>query len=615
VSGFSYFDVRCWAFNKLLGIHLLVTNDYPMSKRSETFLFAVIVAVMCFVSSRGFFTMKPRAGHDSAAYPVTQHQFHINILDGNLFPRWAPDMRYGYGHPKLQFRPPILHYIAEPFYMVSGDPFFCLNAAVVILTLVAGMGMFMYMRLMTRPAWACVAAGVYITFNYLLANMYNRGAYYEVAAYAFVPWILWSQYCIAIGTGQSSRKSFILPAVVGTAAWAGMICGHPATAFFFTPIAVLHVLLLWYETRSVRNLLCAYTVMVAGILVSSPYSFVFLRETSIVRMQIFLTGFDAYHRNFISFARFITDSWPDNYLHMRELIFTPYLWPMNWVICYEILSFNLWTLAAIVCAPILWFVRGADKRLSRLSMFFFLSLVALAACAAPVSKVLWDRVQFFHAFNFPWRAIGVMGVCCAALAGITLENTWRRWVHNNVIAGFAAAGLMIIMAVFAWPRSSGWPSPWGMEIKDVTSEEIRPDTGISSQFYTPKWVRRYAERPAEREVFTVAGDAEAMLVERRATCWKIRSRASRTSRVAVAHYYYPGWQAYARDGDNLSTEAWSDRGLSSFVVPPGEQDIELRFGATSTRVIGSVMFFCGIGIAFLCPLMLVGKEQRREFEI
>jgi hypothetical protein len=400
----------------------------------------------------------------------------------------------------------------------------------------------------------------------------------------------------------------VLPAVLGAVAWAGLICGHPAIAFFFTPVAVLHALLLWHDTRLVTRLLCSSVVMLAGILIAAPYAFVFLRETPLVRMQIFLTGFDAYHRNFIQFTRFVTDRWPDNYLQMRESLFTPYLWPMNWVICYEVLRFNLWTLAAIVCAPVLWFVRGADARLNRFSMAFFLALVALAACTAPVSKAAWDRVQLLHAFNFPWRAIGAMGVCCAALTGLTLENAWRCWGRIRVPSGAVAIGLVVVMAAFTWPHTAGWPSPWGMTKRDITSEAIRPDTGISSQFYTPRWVGRYAQRSAETNAFTVAGDAQVQLLERNPTRWRIRTRASQPSRIAVAHYYYPGWHAYV-DGETLPTQPWSDMGLISFPVPPGAHGVELRFGATPTRVLGNVMFFGGIGLAVLCPFVCRGRHS------
>lgn len=161
--------------------------------KHQNIIICLIITIGIMVVSRGFFSDKQLAGHDTSAYYITQHQFHENIVAGVLFPRWASDMRYGYGHPKLQFRPPVFHYFAEPFYAINNNLALSINIAIIIFITIAAWGAFYCCALYMKKPAAMVGAIAYITFNYLLSDLYLRGAYYEVAAYSFIPWIIWGQ--------------------------------------------------------------------------------------------------------------------------------------------------------------------------------------------------------------------------------------------------------------------------------------------------------------------------------------------------------------------------------------------------------------------------------------
>jgi hypothetical protein len=555
-------------------------------------MFAVLLVGL--VGARGLFTNRLLAGHDAPAYPVTQHQFHQNIREGVIFPRWAPDMRYGYGHPQLQFRPPALHYLAEPLYALTGNPFLSINLTLAALVFVAGFGMYVFARSLMRPAFAAVAAAAYVTANYYLANLYLRGAYYETTAYAFMPWILWGQGKVSGVRCQVSGGRVGAGAVaIGALAWAGLVCGHPATALFFLPVAVGHALLSWHQTRRGAGIAYSALMFLAGVLVSAPYTYVFLRETPLVRMQIFYSGMDSFHLNFYSIRQWITDRWPDAYTGISR--WDEFGRP-KWL---EMRGADAWGLAALCLAPVFWFLRPreGEQHLRPCAMFFHLAAVGTLALCLPISHGLWERCEFLHAFNFPWRVLSVTSLSLALVFGLTIEWATVRLRLRPLIACFAAAGLMAAMSLTAWPHTAGWPGVEWMTRDQVESATIRRHRGIPSEFYTPRWVSRHAEAPAPQEAMVVEGRAQAVVVERQATRWRLDVQASEPARIAVAHYYYPGWRVYGLAAKPAEPEIWSDRGLIAFAVPAGRHDVELRFGLTPVRVQAYGLSLLGIGLA------------------
>ena len=61
-------------------------------KQKRKIIIYFIIALASLVTALGFMTSKQLAGHDTAAYLITQHQFHKNIFAGDS------DSALGTGH-------------------------------------------------------------------------------------------------------------------------------------------------------------------------------------------------------------------------------------------------------------------------------------------------------------------------------------------------------------------------------------------------------------------------------------------------------------------------------------------------------------------------------------
>src|SRR3990167_6148720 len=57
--------------------------------------------------------------HDGQDHVARIANFYQNLAEGNIIPRWAGNLNWGYGHPILQFLYPLPSYIASFFHFIG----------------------------------------------------------------------------------------------------------------------------------------------------------------------------------------------------------------------------------------------------------------------------------------------------------------------------------------------------------------------------------------------------------------------------------------------------------------------------------------------------------------
>lgn len=564
----------------------------------------LLVSLISLVCARGIMTSRLLSGHDSSAYPITQHQFHANIKTGALFPRWAPDMRLGYGHVKLQYRPPLLHYIGETILFFSRNDYLAVNLSVTILIFIAGFGMFFFARSYAGEAAACCGTAAYLLANYFLADVYIRGAYYEIAADAFMPWVLLGQTLIFRLFNHQYNFASRIVIICGTAlAWTCVICGHPQITVFFAPLAFSHILMEYFRSKKSQPVLACFAMFAASVLIAAPYVYVAYRELPWVRMELFLTNLETYARHFLDLKNLLFETWPRSY--------TTYTAEFDYwhrPIHREMRALNLWALAVLILTPICWFGKHMKhRRFFRWSLFFYFWAVATIAIALPLSSPIWNNVSILHMFNFPWRSLNVTTLCVAMLTsllvGRVLKNLSSR--KHRLIGSIAVITVIIL---FALPKTSGWlqpPSP------PLNSESIKTHQGIPQQFYTPKWVVDYPTEPSNWQARVVDGEATIEVTSKEPTKWKLNVNARTPSVIVCACHYYPGWTVDGLPTGSIPTRPWGRFGLISFNVPVGNLHLILELKDTPTRALAWKLCILGLMLAIGYSVVL-GLMQNRS---
>ena len=129
--------------------------------------------------------------HDGVDHVARIANFYQSLTEGNIVPRWAANLNWGYGHPILMFLYPLPSYIASLFHAV-GFSFVDSTKLVFASAYVASMlGMYVWGSLVWGNTAGFIAALLYGYGPYRFVDVYIRGAIGEHVAFVSAPFILY----------------------------------------------------------------------------------------------------------------------------------------------------------------------------------------------------------------------------------------------------------------------------------------------------------------------------------------------------------------------------------------------------------------------------------------
>src|SRR3989338_5182338 len=101
--------------------------------------------------------------------------FHESFRSGQIPVRWLSRLNHEYGYPVTNFLYPLPFYLAEPFYVLTGDPVVAVKIIMGLSVISMAIGSFLLFR-----RWGMIAgitgALTYIYSPYVAYNLYARGS-------------------------------------------------------------------------------------------------------------------------------------------------------------------------------------------------------------------------------------------------------------------------------------------------------------------------------------------------------------------------------------------------------------------------------------------------------
>jgi len=247
------------------------------------------------------------------------------------------------------------------------------------------------------------------------------------------------------------------------------------------------------------------------------------------------------------------------------------------------------------------------------------TLLALFAMT-PASKPLWDALPLVGLIQFPWRLLALTTVTLALLAGAGVRGLEGRREEGKAAATSPypyVFALVIVLASFPYIRP---------ELLPIRPEDEGPVAVIEFETRHPdmRGMTYWSERlPADADspllAQYLAGEPlrRAAIVAGQGTILAQRSAGASASAHVLADtdiqlrfytYYFPGWRAMV-DGQPVEISHDPPNGLIGLILPPGEHEVRLRFGATPLRRVAA-----GISLAALAAILgLFAWERRPEF--
>jgi hypothetical protein len=554
-------------------------------------------------------------GHDFDFHLLSWIEAATQFSHGNLHPHWAFTPAFNAGEPRFVFYPPLSWYLGAAIGLVLNhlpgvSESAAWSAAPIVFTWIAltlsGLALYRLARAFATPNPALLASILYIVNPYMLFTAYERTAYGELLAAAWIPLLL-----LAILRDQVTIPRIAIPLAL---LW---LTNAPAAVMGSYTLALLAAIRLVSAFRSTtnqgapcldsqawasrhRSSLSLAAKIVAGTALGLAIAAVYILPAAYERryVQVGLAQSEGMRiqDNTLFHHTGATD---DQQLHDQVLRTAS-------VIAVILL---IATAAALIAAAFLRKNTGprtasGAMRIAAVSTrpapFPVLPLAILAAgigfLLTPWAVPVWNHAPQAAFLQFPWRLLAILAavLALATAAALTSLNALLRLNSAAAIAtGFILAAAFTLPAyhIFQQPcdledtpaaRLALFHSPAGTDPTD----EYTPTTADNEELKSsppPFWLADSAQAPipttqspgpAPRHFTVTAPRGEDLILNLRD---------------------YPAWQI------QLDTETDPQRlkrpdGLIALPIPAGRSTIDIRYTRTTDQTLGDAITLLAVAL-------------------
>ena len=571
-----------------------------------------IALILALVAASSFLTRSglPRQT-DAELHVYRAAELGHTLRSGALYPRWAPDLYYGYGYPIFNYYAPLTYYLSNAFDLLPGvDIVGGVKAVFVLGLLVASAGAYLLGRELFGPAPGVIAAASFTFAPYIVfVDPHARGDLAEHFAICLVPLSFYAFHRLLSGVG-------------GWRAFFGSVLSLAAIVFSHNLLGlVASALLLGYWSWFVllgRGRAWAGWGILAFVVAAMLIAFFwlpFLLERNAIKLDVIDSegGHFDFHNHFLTLGELLAPS------PVLDLGATAPRFPYN-------LGLVQWLLALPALAVMTFGVKRALRErgrgekeavrqggrlcpaaLLRPLSFFLLMAIALVFLMLPTSAIIWERIPGMRYFQFPWRFIApanlMLAVCAAG--GISLLPA-GRWLHRGTATGLLAILLFALPTLYPpmWSPDFGGVSPqdiiaWEKEYHALgttsTGDFLPVDAALAPIHPMPSLVESYAQSgPVDRVNRAVLPDgATVEIVDQRACYDRFSVYTPKEFVFRLYIFYFPGWHVYI-DGQDAEIDVAGPEGFITVVMPEGAHDVLVRFEDTPPRTAGWIVSAIGL---------------------
>ena len=385
-------------------------------------------------------------------------KLHLDAAaEGQLYPRWLPEMTGGYGYPLFVYYQPGFFLLALPFGLAGASAGFSVCAAVCVLFVLGASGAFLLGRICAgRNSAGVFTAALFLLTPYLYVNLYVRGDLSELMAMLLTPWPIVGLLMLQ---RRNIQKQTLWPGILIIAVgMAAVVLAHPITAFFYMPVLMVFAVVLTSEVPSAERKRFAWEAagaLLMAVALSSFYWLPVLTMGSASKMEEVVAGNDYYNaeRHVVGFQQLVSRYWGHGIAKPDSTADT--------------MSFQLGLPHLLLAVGGVWI--GRRRRFLAGAGILYILLVLLMT---PLAAWAW-RLPFLEMVHFPWRLLSVIAILQAIGAAGWFTEDGRRpaWL---TLERLQFIGPLVLLAAILWqPAICGVPGYISVQEQVLDSSALR----------------------------------------------------------------------------------------------------------------------------------------------
>jgi hypothetical protein len=554
-------------------------------------------------------------GHDFDFHMVSWMEAARQFSQGNLHPHWAFSPAFNAGEPRFVFYPPLSWVLGAVLGLllthlpgvsqVAGWSATPVVFTWIVLTL-SGLALYRLARVFAGRNAALLAAILYLANPYLLFTAYERTAYGEMLAAAWIPLLL-----LSILRERVTVPGIALPIAL---LW---LTNPPAAVMGSYTLALLALLRIATDLGAPSIAHFAMSGRSAGAAVPASETWVSRHKVTLQFAWKTLTGFAlglalaafyivpaVWQRRYVQTWQAITDEASIGHNFLFEHTGTSSDALLHDQVLHTASLIAVILLIATAAALVAVFIRR--KSATEEATFPALPLSILAAGIAflltPLSAPLWNHAPEAAFLQFPWRLLAILAPVFALSVAAALDRLPMR-LTTIAVAAVALLTLLTLPAYHVFRQGcydedtvSSQLAQFQSQAGTDPTDEYTPtaaDNSALAEDEPPFWLARSpATAPPAAGHGPTSGPAPMHL----------RVTAPLPEFLILNLRNYPAWHVFL-NGSIDSARSGRGDGLIALPIPAGASTIDIRYAHTRDQTLGDAVSLLALLVLLALPAM------------
>lgn len=487
--------------------------------------------------------------HDGLVHLPRIAAYYKALTSGQILPRWAGDLNYGYGMPLFNF---IYHtpYLLSALFIRLG--FSLVQSFKIVMFasfLLSGITMFAFAYNLFGDTKKAFLVTIFYQFApFRLVEVLVRGSFGEMYTYAFLPLVLF-------GLSKTMKRPSLPHIMLTCLATGFLIISHNSISLVFFGIAALFILFFFHK----KNVPYGMLSLILGLLLSAFYWVPALLEHKYTLGDLYMR--DIFREHFPPLINFFIPNFTNSIQLQTKGISV---------------QFGIFHVVAIIAAIyILITKKKIDSQIKKVILFSLTLVVGSTFLMQPITIFVWEKVALLRQFQFPWRLLSVISFAAALLSVVffSFPIFKNKWAYYLIIIG------AVVSTIFYWYPPLGFDT-----IKDERQFWEYPLTTTYWGETDIIWSAGPAKSYAKQQLETIEGDVQISNIVKNSIVHTATTLSNKEGKLVDNTQYFPGWKVYVNGIQTpIQFQDPNWRGLITFSVPKGTSKIKVIFEKSPTQ--------------------------------
>ena len=504
---------------------------------------------------------------------------------GEIPPRIAPNLGFGYGYLFFNFYPPLAYYIAEIFKIIGFSYIVSTKLMIGLGFLLGSFFMYLFSKEFFGKIGGIISAIFYTYAPYHAVDAYVRGALPEFWSMVFLPAIFWAIYKYR----QTPRWQHFIFSIIFMSF---LILVHNLVFVMAAPFIFAWIIFLSWDNKNKKKFLLGSLAILTMALLTTAYFWApSFFEKQYTMVNLLTKELANYEQHFVCPLQFWNSPWG---------------YGGSVTGCIDGMSFQigkaqmLLSILAFFLA-IKLFIAKKTKKLGIIIFLLTAFLLFSIFMATSYSDLIWNRINFLWYIQFPWRFLIFCSFFSSFLAGAIALIPLPKKIMLTLAA-------IIIFILISKSAKYFTPSKFFSYVTDrdyISQDVIRWDTSIISWEYVPRGIVTKKsdmdttiidinkDEIAKSSFRVLTGDMRIETIKNYPQEKEFFVFASEKSILRINSFSYPGWKVFV-DGQEVSYADNNKLKLITLKPLVGKHNILVKFTDTKVRFLSNLVSFISI---------------------